>query len=518
MVETPSVDLAGQLPGLPAAQAGRHASAVTGHVFSELDEYASGNAFWDGDSLMLDQPAMAWSIIGLQIDEEPAASLSISGILEGLHVAVSDYGNGRWRFIGSNLAEDTVITIPVGDFTNAAGSIYFAMIAPLGSSAQVVTTLSYGLPDADTTPPAWTDGEGIISVDAAGSWVKLDWHEATDDQSPPVEYLVFQALSSEDINWELPQYVVPAAFLATHVSVPEENSASFDYAVRARDAAGNVTGNTNFISASLLGGFSTEIFDWEPGDRLELGWQDPLLDGRLQLQGPGFSQGSPDEPDGMSGMVQFSEDSATNGQAIETATLLPGAPEGGYKLVIFSEAGQTYTIRLYDSDGVLKQDLGNITPGFTGEADYAYLRYGQGSWPQFGAVEAGQRLQVSWEGPEQDVNLWVQAPGFEQGAPQFPDDLQDRLDFSEDNMVSNSPLEWIRFTANAEPGVYSFAIAWDKSAAPNPETLDLTWAVYDELDNVVLGPGMVRLKDSGEVFIIDYVDPFFWLDFQPAVE
>ncbi|MCB1187616.1 hypothetical protein KDL29_10675 [bacterium] len=506
----PAASMAQQLPGLPAGEAPRGTSALMQHVFTEADQAASLNCTWEGSVLSLDGPGFAWCIVGVDIDDEPAASIALSGTLSGLHVAVSDYGNGRWKYIGSNLTEEALLALPEGDYTNASGSIFFAVIAPLAASGQVGLTLNYGVPDTDVTPPAWTDGEGIISVDASHLWVELSWHEATDSESGPVEYLVYQALSSEGIDWDNPQQVVPAGFLDTHVIVPEESTESFDYGVRARDSAGNVTTNTNFLSASFSERFEDFIFDWVPGDRFEVIWQDPLADSTLVLLGPDNTEGFPESPEGMAGMVQFSEDSAVSGVALESATLVD-ANSGGFLLELHNAPGQTYALRLYDSEGALKQSLGNVTPGFNGAFDYLYLRQDPASWPQAGGWQPGYRLQVDWDDVEQNIDLWVESPSYLYAGPGWTDDLAGQMTFSDDSSTAGTSTEWIGFTELAELGEYEFVVDWLPTEIPSPEGLDLTWTVFDAEDQVVMGPGTFTILNGSGETVLGEIWPIAWL-------
>ena len=502
-----------ELPVLPEGSAPRSASALMQHLFSVDDELASANSFWGDEQLNLSQPFLSWSIVGLQIDEEPAISLDISGTLDGVYVAVSDYGSGRWRYIGSKLTENALIALPDGDFTNASGSIFFVLLAPEAASGLITTTLNFGIPTDDTTPPAWTGGQGIISVDASHYFVKLSWHEAVDSQSPPVEYLIYQALSTDGIDWDTPQYVVPGEFLSTSIGVPEENFNPFDYAVRARDASGNVTTNTNFISAAFSERFDNPVFDWDSGDKLVVGWQDPAEDSRLLLIGPGFREAWPEEPEGLAGMVQFSTDSLVSGLALESATLLEGAIEGGYLLELHTtDLPQTYTFRLYDSQGQLKKDLGNVSTDWNGLGDILYLRNGKGSWPQSMDWQAGWRLQLDWADSSQDVNLWVEAPSYAFGGPLFPDDLADQLDFSEESLASGVPSEWIRLTELADPGVYHFIVDWNAGPSSSPNSLLVNWSVFDGDDLPVYGPGSFTLTNDldGDEYL-DEIYEFAWL-------
>ncbi|MEZ5336811.1 MAG: hypothetical protein R3F46_00975 [bacterium] len=506
------------LPALSNLEAPRGIAAGMSHVFSMADETASQSANWDGSLLTLSQAQLAWSILGLNIGEEAPTSLELAGVLNGMYVAVSDYDNGSWKYIGSELSEPAELDLTGGGYTSPSGSIYFALIAPVGAHCQMNTTFRYGLLTKDVTPPVWTDGEGILSVDASLYPAELHWHEATDSESAPVTYLIYQYASASGIDWEQPTHEVPGDLLSTGIGIPNESTEPFDYAVRARDAVGNVTGNTNFITATFSDRFEERIYDWQPGDRLELSWTDPQQDSALRLLAQNFNEGSPDEPEGLDGRITFSADSAVSGEASESATLLPTAWNGGYLLELHWDGGETYRVRLYDAADNLKQDLGNYTPtpaAFGGAIDYCYLRYDPQSWPQSGQWQPGWRLQIDWDDPNLNLDLWVESPGHLYGGPGWSEELDGLMTFSDESNTVGASTEWIGFTELSEPGEYEFILDWWETLPPLPESIELTWTVFDEADQPVLGPGTFTLYNSGEEVNLSEVWPLAWLNGSP---
>jgi len=125
--------------------------------------------------------------------------------------------------------------------------------------------------------------------------------------------------------------------------------------------------------------------DWSAGDQIEISWSNTDADFDLEIWDPEFNYGSPYEPEELAGLIQFSQDSYDSGQARESGKLLPAAYHGTYYIDIdfvdydgTPPASINVTVKLYDSGGSLKSDLGTVafSPGDLGSArEAAILAY-----------------------------------------------------------------------------------------------------------------------------------------------
>lgn len=123
--------------------------------------------------------------------------------------------------------------------------------------------------------------------------------------------------------------------------------------------------------------------DWAPGDRFEISWSDAAAEVDLGLQGPAALWASPVYPVELNGIIEFSADNPMGGATTEWAKLLPTAPTGNYaaRLDWFSYGAGTppalldVAVKIYDSGGMLKQDLGTYQVVLGGEVSCAILSY-----------------------------------------------------------------------------------------------------------------------------------------------
>jgi hypothetical protein len=514
--------LSGRLPGLPAVAAGGRFVAATGeYVFTVADQYAEAGASWEGTLLQLAQGGLSFAVVGCNVGDNDPQSVTVTGTMNSLWLAVSDYGNGRWHWLGGEHSEEFTELLTSGDYVNGEGSIYFALMCPNGAQAAVITSFTFEFAEPDTAPPVWQGGEGIISVDTTYSDPRIEWYPATDLQSPPVTYLIYYALTTVGIDWDTPQLTVPEGYTSTSFFIGE-NPADHHFAVRARDAVGNTTGNTYYITDHINEYWQTPIVDWEPGDKFKLTWTDASVNGRLSLIGPDYLMGEPEDPGGLDGIIEFSEDSEISGLAEEWASLLPGAPEGGYVFELgWSFPGaehddETFTVKLFDSEQQLKQDCGCYTVGaWAGGTDYVTLRHNPLSWPQAGLWQPGDRLELTWADAAIDISLDVEDPSYSWGSPAHPEELAGLLEFSQDNLDSGVAEEWIRLTAAAEPGEYEFCIQWWETTGDLPDEVEIMWVLYDIDDQPILGPGTVTLNNDPDwAPVLAEIWPFSWLVYE----
>jgi hypothetical protein len=113
-------------------------------------------------------------------------------------------------------------------------------------SAPLVLTVA--VPTPDTTAPTFA---GLASATGASATeVTLSWAAASDNVTPAsgIVYLVYQS-SSPTVSFSAPAVTTAAG--ATSAAIPGlAASTTYYFAVRARDAAGNVEGNTTVRSAT----------------------------------------------------------------------------------------------------------------------------------------------------------------------------------------------------------------------------------------------------------------------------
>ncbi len=500
------------LPGIPQNPAAKNATEAGSHVFTVFDMVDYRYASWNSNVLSLELQKFAYSIVSFNLGTSNPTDISVDGTLSGMWLAVSDYDRGGWHFLGEHSAPQSH-DISDGNYKSPTGWIYFALVCPGGASADVTTTLDFDtVPPTEFDPPVWQDGVGIKSLDTSSHWPMIEWYPAVDAESPPVTYLIYYALQTEGIDWDTPYVTVPAQFTSTSIFIDEDTELC-DYGVRAMDAQGNVTENTNLLSGTIVESMAFPFYDWVPGDKLVMTWDDPTADNMFVLIGPHYLEGWPGEPDLLDGLVDFSDPSPISGVAEVWATPLETAPEGGY--LVEGHMGswnlnhpETFSYSLYDSDEILKVHLGNYTIDSGGTmADLFYLRNGVSTWPQRELWEAGDRLEVTWDDPAVNVDLWVMSPSWMYGFPAHPEDLAGQIDFSQPSEESGEAVEWAELAAGGELGVYDFSIGWESSGEPDPGTFVVTWTLYDNEGGVRLGPGTAEISsDWGSVY------PLFWLD------
>jgi hypothetical protein len=95
---------------------------------------------------------------------------------------------------------------------------------------------------------------------------------------------------------------------------------------------------------------------WEPGDRLEICWDDASKDLSLNVEDPMYRYGSPAYPDDLAGLLEFSADSEDSGEGVEWIKLLDVADDGLFTFWVDCWGGEfdpdplAVTVNLYDSE------------------------------------------------------------------------------------------------------------------------------------------------------------------------
>ncbi len=133
----------------------------------------------------------------------------------------------------------------------------------------------------DDTPPSWGGGlpdGGIKSAIGGDVSAEIQWWEAADADSPPVEYLIFYAEHAAGIDWGAHQDTAAAGETSKIIS-GLTNDVVYDFGVRAKDNAGNLTTNTNFLSATpSAAGTPLDTGVWQASELVDDGGTIPSQD------------------------------------------------------------------------------------------------------------------------------------------------------------------------------------------------------------------------------------------------
>lgn len=182
----PAADRA--LPGLPDAVFTPHHSSnlFSGALLAE-DEYVSLGATWDGSQLSLAREGISYTILGTLSPVYNSLSITLDGELDGLWLAVSDYPQGRWRWLGGPHSGSTIELVPPKVKMSPAGALYVLLVCPDGAAATLIASRSFAfdvnlLPDDlgfdPVVPEELQDAfEFLESLSYAD---RLEWAESED--------------------------------------------------------------------------------------------------------------------------------------------------------------------------------------------------------------------------------------------------------------------------------------------------------------------------------------------------
>jgi hypothetical protein len=384
------------LPRVPApGLATRRVSENSRYTFGQLDIIDnSPDAFMEEDGLWMDtlfSDQLQYAVFSAVIDRGTPERLDVLGLNQGLWIGVADFEHDRWLWLGDGINMSELFAIPDAWVLGPNDEMYIcALIMPSGSCAGTDISVVVNNDDpGDEDPPTWTNGEGITDLRVEGGWLIADYGFAADaGTGAPVTYLVYVAPSHLGINWSMPYWVLPENELHSEGLEYSINMAGVptDVAVRAMDVKGNITTNTDFLSATipveeppamLLG-------EWQPGETIRLRWDNPEADLALSVIAPNFDEGDARSRDLDAGGISFlvAPDSLETGVAEERVVLFHGA-RGHYKVILgtgdgAADPGQA-TIEILAADGSVRQTLGiwSGTEIPQGERDVAWLSY----WP-----------------------------------------------------------------------------------------------------------------------------------------
>jgi len=464
---------------LPAGEAAGAVKTASGtHVFTDADLYKSQGATMSGPALQLAQAGLSYAVLGVDATGLAPLSVTVEGTLSGLYLGAADYGRGCWQWLGG--AHDAAFTenLPVSGWHSPGGSFFVALVCPDGASADLTAVSVEFTPDTD--PPVWQGAPGVQSVTPGDLNLKLSWTEAVDALSPPVTYLIFCAPSAVGIDWGTPTKTVTGATSSWVMGL--EDGTEYSVAVRARDAAGNSTTNVNYLNAVPTEGGAVLELPWEPGDKVEISWTDPVRDIDIMMFDRLQRAGRPSDPSELDGIIEFSVDSETSGLAYESAKLLPTAEPMQYEVDIYtpyadpSWQDEVVAVRVLDSSGALKYDLGSTKVQSGMGMTYAYLRYFNFAGLLVRDWQPGERIEVTWGVITDDVDLIVLAPDGSIGAPGYPDELLGEVEFSEWYGDSGVPVGWAKLLPGAAPGDYLISLEHDMAG---PGTMPIQVKLYN---------------------------------------
>ncbi|MCC7479678.1 hypothetical protein IT575_14645 [bacterium] len=181
-----------------------------------------------------------------------------SGTPEGYNAYVDDANADMSAALKINLGPITNLNFDCPLAVSPDSSHYFAVKAIFNGEETGYSNIYFyepGNPN-DSDPPAWDvpGQEGIKLATPGDTVVDIEWYTASDIGSPPVSYQIFYAPSASGINWAGAPQDSGAAGTTTKQISGLSNGVSYDFGVRAVDNSGNATTNTNFLSATPVGG------------------------------------------------------------------------------------------------------------------------------------------------------------------------------------------------------------------------------------------------------------------------
>jgi len=191
--EAPSLSSPVMLPGLSTMSGlgfkAKHTSAAQ-FTLSSGDVVASSGATWDGTTLALSDPALAYAIFA--VDSPGGYTMLHLGCSDNgstAWVAVSDFDEGQWRWIGHLEPEVDGVRVRAGNLADGAGTIYFAVVCAggegLSSDLVLGSTTARLLPPEDwpaklTLPAELDEAYAAMLAYYAGGGDGLFWTEQTD--------------------------------------------------------------------------------------------------------------------------------------------------------------------------------------------------------------------------------------------------------------------------------------------------------------------------------------------------
>lgn len=157
-------------------------------------------------------------------------------------------------------------------YISTASELYFGVKADYGGTLSDFSNVVHYTPGGGGDGPIWElAGQGIKDVFPGNGQVAMEWYNATDDNNPPVEYLIFYAPSSTGIDWDTHQETQASGL--SRVIDGLSNGTSYDFGVRAMNNLGISTTNTNFMDTTPTdtGGVPFDTGVWQPSELVDDG-------------------------------------------------------------------------------------------------------------------------------------------------------------------------------------------------------------------------------------------------------
>jgi hypothetical protein len=385
---------------VPLPGSARTVSTVNRYDLNEADVVAkSAGASFNEEGLelpggMFDGEPLSWAIFGVDAADAAPLRLDVFGRYADLWVGVADQEAGRWVWLADGLQTGALLDLTQYPGAKGPAGEVFVCVMVEGLQDASGVQLALVLDDdtaGDEEPPTWTEAEGVTSVSAEFESFLLEFGDADDAGSEPVQYLVYGAPSDFGIDWSRPLFATPedGSFMVELYEFYDFTTIPMDFGIRAMDAAGNVTTNTNTLSGTLESdeGWEPLLGDWKPGDSLRLRWTDPQTNLRLLLTAPNYDEGDPEELTFRGRSFFPGPDSDVSGLAEEVVRFGPG-PAGYYAISVlgdFPDSGfENYVLEVLYSDGTVKQVLGGgeIGGSLGVMMDVGFLRYNPTALPE----------------------------------------------------------------------------------------------------------------------------------------
>lgn len=166
-------------PSLPGA-----VRAVSNYTYQSTDTLTMEGGSWDGGTLNLGPPdppdpsGLRYAVLGCLAGGQLCTGIQLSGACSGLWLGVSDYGRGAWRWLAGPLNAPGTTALPQGEWLNAPGELFIALVCPAGSTAAITPTLlitepgqtvTLGAPLGQALRPLLGVNAGPYHADGAGN-------------------------------------------------------------------------------------------------------------------------------------------------------------------------------------------------------------------------------------------------------------------------------------------------------------------------------------------------------------
>ena len=154
----------------------------------------------------------------------------------------------------------------LGSFTDEA-----VWLRPLGNEDDEGVASNMVLAGVDVTPPVWTDTVGIVSAVPGFGEVTVAWGEATDSESPPVEYRIYYDDSADPFQGRSWRRSSRPPALSTVIGGLTDGT-EYSFMVRAADSADTPNEDDNDVVLTATPGtdMTPPVWTYEPDGIVEV--------------------------------------------------------------------------------------------------------------------------------------------------------------------------------------------------------------------------------------------------------